>query len=128
MRGELAAGSLALAMSAIACGDGGGPGAFVGSWSCSIPSSQSTVMLVVVENADGSITVTGSGGGLQCALKYSVQANTATVESGQTCMTVAVTSGTATLSGSTLSGTLSGSQTVGGVPLTASEAYSCSKQ
>jgi hypothetical protein len=122
MRAALACIGLALVASIAGCGGSSGPGSFVGTWSCN--SALGAFMLVVTENAGGSLTAMGSGGGLQCSLNYTVQGSTATVQSGQTCMGLAVTGGSTTVNGSSLSGAITG-QTLTGQTLT--EMYTCSK-
>jgi hypothetical protein len=124
-----------IALSAVACGGGGttsggggGANAFVGDWTCtaSVSGNNSALTIVVVMNQDGSITATESGdAGLNCALTYTVNGTTATVESGQSCSGVNVTGGTTNVAGSPpkLTGTLD--VTFSGFPLT--EMYSCSK-
>jgi hypothetical protein len=127
---------LAVALGTVACGSstaGSGnkavAGTFVGTWSCTLAVIETAFTVAVVENSDGSITVTPTGTAVPlCTAKYTVSDGTATVESGQSCTTggstVTVSGGTATVSGSTLTGNL----TVGVAGALETLQYSCTKQ
>jgi hypothetical protein len=122
----------------VGCGDSKGTGNaadFVGTWSCTVAVAGTASMetIVVVENADGTISATGQqGAGLSCALRYDPNGDTATLAGAQTCSyngsTITVTGGTASVSGATLSANLDVSETVGGITASATGSYTCAKQ
>ncbi|MGA3119652.1 MAG: hypothetical protein ABSF69_02685 [Polyangiaceae bacterium] len=125
----VAFGTVACGSSTAAGGDNVVAGTFVGTWSCILAVTETAFTVAVVENSDGSITVTPTGAAVPlCTAKYTVSGGTATVESGQSCTTggstVAVSGGTATVSGSTLTGNL----TVGVAGVSETLSYTCTKQ
>jgi hypothetical protein len=125
----VALGTVACGGSAAGSGDHAVAGTFVGNWSCTLALTQTAFTVAVVENSDGSITVTPTGAAVPlCTAKYTVSGGTATVESGQSCMTggstVTVSGGTATVSGSTLTGNLA----VGVTGVSETLSYTCTKQ
>jgi hypothetical protein len=105
-----AAGSFVLFASAVSCGSsnsGGGPAAFVGSWSCPFVAGGTTFTetIGVTENSDGTVTASYLGdAGFSCSLIYKVNGSTATLEAGQTCSygNASITGGTASVSGNSL--------------------------
>lgn len=104
-----AAGSCVLFGAAMACGSStsGGPGAFVGTWSCPFVASGNTFTetIGVTQNPDGTVTASYLGdAGLSCSLIYSVNGTSANLKSGQTCSygNASITGGTATVSGNAL--------------------------
>lgn len=129
-------GSCLLAGSALGCGGTSSPSAntaaFSGIWACTINvvgGNSSTNTFAVVDNHDGTITATSTSG-TACIIKFTVSGNNATPENGQTCGSsgAAFTGGQLTVNGSNLSGTLTASQTVSGVMVSAMETFMCSKQ
>lgn len=153
-----------LAFGLAACSNGssgGGSNPFVGNWACTgtqnltytQPAGKQPVTvneshtLAIVDNGDGTITSTSSNdAGTSCTLKSTVSGSTATLQPNQTCtnangVVATYTSGTATVSGSTLTHsnqwTFSGTITVtpdGGQPQqvqvagTGTGQNSCTKQ
>ena len=129
--GMVACGLVATALVACSNNGFGVSDPFVGTWSCTgtdaltpsqppgaKPVSNSTaVTRRIVDNGDGTATSTSSDdAGSTCALRSKVSGSNATLESGQSCVvagfTLSFTSGTASVSGATL--TLSASFTFSG--------------
>jgi hypothetical protein len=91
--------------------------------------NSSTSTYSITDNHDGTITASTTSG-TACMVKFTVSGNSATPENGQSCngSGAAYTGGSLTVNGSSLSGTLTASETVSGVMITVMQMFMCSKQ
>ncbi len=109
-------------------GDRASPGAFVGRWSCTLSANVVTAAenargggqseRTIVDNGDGTITSTTQVRGVACSHSYVVSGSTATLVAPATCrvpnLVETATSGSMTVTGSTLTATAAGTAVING--------------